>query len=76
MTVRLDEVLEGINLAIKFEISPGLEQDLNGKYLQCKSCGKVFNLGTSFSSPEGVGVSNVNKKNICAFFFKYLTFSF
>ena len=59
--IRLDEILEGVNLAIKFEITPGLEKELVGKYLQCKSCGKVFNLGANFSSPEGLGVEKVKQ---------------
>ena len=54
----MDEVLDGVNLAIRFEIWPDLEKELQGKYLQCKSCGKVYNLGTNFSSPEAPGVSS------------------
>lgn len=51
----MDEILDGVNLAIKFEIWPDLQKQLQGNYLQCKACGKVFNLGANFSSPAAPG---------------------
>lgn len=52
---RLEEAVDGVNLAIKFEIAPELRKNSAEKYLNCTSCGKVFNLASKFSSPNEPG---------------------
>ena len=63
----LDEILDGVNLAIRFEIWPDLQKQVQGKYVHCKSCGKVFNLGTNFSSPAAPGETSTQceKPDLC-----------
>ncbi|CAD8208130.1 unnamed protein product [Paramecium octaurelia] len=55
---KLDRLLDGVNLAIRFKLSESLAQKIAGSYLSCQSCGKVFNTSLPFVTPTHPGYQN------------------
>lgn len=54
---RLDSLLDGINLAVHIQIPENAQSELKGKYLECKTCGQVFNTGLESTYPHLPGTS-------------------
>lgn len=52
----MDTYIDGVNLAINFKVDPALLKKTEGKWLECKTCGNVFNLGLNFTAPDLPGV--------------------
>lgn len=55
----MDNILDGVNLVINFTISEQLKAQTNGKFLECNSCGKVFNTGVNYMTPDQVGENSL-----------------
>ncbi|CAD8070786.1 unnamed protein product [Paramecium sonneborni] len=64
---RLDRLLDGINLAIRFKLSESLAQKIAGSFLSCQSCGKIFNTSLPFITPTHPGyLNNCQTPSKCA----------
>jgi len=54
---RLDVLLDGINLAVNIQLPENAASNLSGKYLECKSCGQIFNTALESTYPHLPGTT-------------------
>jgi len=53
---KFDQLLEGVNLALHIKLSDKAIGHLKGNYLECTSCGQIFNTGLQCTFPQQPGV--------------------
>ncbi len=65
---RLDQLLDGINLAVNIQVSEAAASNISGKYLECQNCGHLYNTALEATYPSHPGsvdtvrISENNKK--------------
>jgi len=52
---RLDQLLDGINLAVNITVPESSADKLSGKFLECKNCGHLYNTGLEATYPSHPG---------------------
>ena len=64
-SARLDQLLDGINLAINVNVKTEKAQDLKSSNMLCESCGAVYNTQISATLPPiGLNKQNVSLKSV------------
>ena len=56
---RLDQLLDGINLAVNIQLPETATSGLSGKYLECKNCGHLYNTSLEATHPSHPGSADV-----------------
>jgi hypothetical protein len=57
--------LDGINLAINISVPENVAKELTGKYLECQTCGKLFNTHLDSTLPQQPGTTEkVSSSNL------------
>ncbi len=49
--------MDGVNLAINIRLPEHLAKELTGKYLECQTCGKLFNTHLDSTLPQQPGTT-------------------
>ena len=52
---RLDRLLDGVNLVLNIQLSKDVKSKLRGNYLECLTCGQLFNSELDSTLPQQPG---------------------
>src|SRR5437868_1241168 len=55
---RLDKLLEGVNLVLNIQLSKDVKSKLSGNYLECLTCGQLFNSELDTTLPQQPGTDD------------------